>query len=179
MTEPNERYVKDLETVLDLAKNEFRTESLDVPNHQTGLLKTYLWLSTVLLAGEIGITNTLLEGKTVIPWIVAGAASPAFYVYAFIAISFAFAVFCLGIDGLRARVDVPAVKSFTQLADFADTDGNNKCILQKQLIKFFNQSLTDQIAENNRIGLLLRKMSRLLLASTGCFVFTVWLFVVG
>ncbi|MGE4293929.1 MAG: hypothetical protein AB7E32_17190 [Desulfovibrio sp.] len=163
------KYQAALAVLTKTAYDEYKHVSMDLPSYQAGLLRTYLWLSSLVATLEVGFFYKAVSGG--IQW--GGAVCvPAgwFFVFAAAALMGAFSAFVLGVDSLRGRGKACfPLGDFTSLAtmahEMASEPGSTK--LYPSMITALDAEINRQTAVVNRKGIKLRSMSLLTLLSVG------------
>lgn len=178
MNSPN-IYDKDIDLLVDIARTEYKILMVDDRSFQGSMLKTYLWLSTVVIASFIAIDHTLYNKDIAFPFLDQGHPWWAFYLAECLAILLSFIVFCMGINGLRGRNSKIFGKFKSLFIDMSEASmANDPILFRTKLLKFLDDTVILQTEETNRTGLRLRKMSYLLLSSIFLEVCSVILFAV-
>lgn len=164
---PENNFDADLNLLLDIARTEYKTLMVDDRSYQDGLLKTYLWLSTVMLAAIIAIGGSAIGEKKIL-FLSPGNCDRLFLVLWGGSLILSLAVFVLGIDTLRWRNHVKTFGNFREIFDIAKraAEEGKKQDFKISLLRFLEETTTSQTAETSRRGLRLRKMSYMLLGST-------------
>lgn len=179
MNHPN-IYDKDIDLLIDIARTEYKILMVDDRAFQGNMLKTYLWLSTVLIASFIALAHMLFDKNVAFPFLHQGHPWWAFYSTGGLALFFSFIVFCMGINGLRGRNSKnfgDFKKLFLDMA--AASSANDPLAFRTMLLRFLDNTVILQTEETNRTGLRLRKMSYLLLTSIFLGACSIILFAVG
>lgn len=175
-----EHFDKDLSLLLDIARTEYKILLVDDRNHQVGMLKTYLWLSTVMAAAMVSAGNTLVRdgGFLLLP---AGRWGPLVSTFGGISLILALVVFALGIYTLRGRKDINVFGDFKHMHGVAQKaqQDNDPFAFRLSTLRFLDATISDQTKETSLTGRRLRKMSWMLLGSALCGALAVAAFVVG
>jgi len=155
-------YEKNLVILADHAQKEYKLVTQEVPAYQRSVLKTYLWLSSLLVAAEVATFKALI-GKTInVTWLQKDP-SIFFYHISVASIFLGFAVFCFGIDTMRGRKPrVMPYGSFMDLADKAYKEASgekSRATTLTTVIKSLNDSIITQKDEIHKVGIKLRFMS--------------------
>lgn len=163
------RYRDDLKFLVDKAHAEYMTyESYTFPN-QHGLIKTYLWIASVLFTAEMtlffkltennyALVETFYQNQNPVP------PTPFFYFY-FASLCCAIGTFLFAIDTLRGREEkIIPFKNYEQdqLKAFEENYENGKTKLYDELIRGLEEALIQRTQICTSTGLKLRKMSKLL-----------------
>lgn len=175
----DEEYLKKLEVILKAAQDEYKQITYDRRQIQHGLLKNYIWLSTILFSTQTAILLYALDTRTTFvlePGIV-------FLFFIILAIVLSAGTFAFGVDTIRGRGEVkfPYITTFWQMWEYAYRErydlgrpDNGKAILPHELHTFMIDELQKAIFENRKtagdVGKKLRRLSWLLLASIGSTV---------
>ena len=169
----------DLNLLLDIARTEYKTLFVDDRAHQFGLLKTYLWLSTVLIAAIAALGDAAIGKEQIL--FVTGKCSWGFFICWGVSLTLSLAVFGLGVDSLRGRKNFLVFGNFKQLFEIAEDAGRakDKHSFRIDLLRFLEKSTSTQTAETSRTGLRLRKMSYLLLGSALGGILAIEAFLLG
>jgi hypothetical protein len=151
------------------AYDEYKQVCVELPRFQMSLLKTYLWLSSLVLTVEAGVcykamTGDIKWGETVC------TAGTWFFAFAAAALVVSMTAFVLGVDTLRGRRrfnrNLP-LGDFTDLATEAYDMASKprSTTLYSSMIAALNREINRQAAITSRLGLKLRRMSQLILIS--------------
>lgn len=161
------KYREGLLFLAKMAYDEYRQVCLDIPKYQATLLRTYLWLSSLVVTLEAGFY--IKAGSGEISW--AGKTCTIgdwFYFFAGISLVASLAAFALGVDTLRGRgiptlplgdFNVLANKAFEMASDASSSK------LYPTIIRALNVEISREAASISRKGKKLRAMSRLILIS--------------
>lgn len=176
---PENNFDADLSLLLDIARTEYKILFVDDRTYQGGLLKTYLWLSTVMIAAIIALGDAAM-GKGQILFI-AGRCGWIFFICWGSSLALSLAVFGLGVDALRGRNGFLTFGNFKQLFEIAEeaARAEDRHSFRIDLLRFLEKTTAIQTAETSRTGLRLRKMSYMLLGSTLGGVLAVTAFTLG
>jgi hypothetical protein len=161
------KYREGLSFLAKMAYDEYRHVCLDIPKYQATLLRTYLWLSSLIATLEAGFYFKAVSGE--IFW--AGrvcVTSCCFYFFAGISLTASLAAFALGVDTLRGRgMSTLPLGDFNVLAEkayeMASDPSSSK--LYPTIIKALNAEISRQTASKSKKGKKLRAMSALALVS--------------
>ena len=161
------KYREGLTFIAKMAYDEYRQVCLDIPKYQASLLRTYLWLSSLIATLEAGFYFKAVSGE--ISW--AGMISTTgdwFFFFAGISLTSSLAAFALGVDTLRGRgMSTLPLGDFNILAtkayEMAYDPSSSK--LYPTLIKALDAEISRQTTVTSRKGRKLRAMSRLVLIS--------------
>lgn len=171
------RYQQQVDLLIHHASEDYRYLTRDLQSFQTGHLRAYLWLSTVLIAFNVSLYLRLLDTNNPIP-ILTGTPSVCFYVSAAVALLILLVVFLLGIDTMRGRSKVvPPFGNYDdrRKAFWKEKEGDNEATLSQVLVTF-QKAIDTQKAECNRRAEKLQRMSYLLLTSAGFTILSVLFF---
>lgn len=175
-----ERFEKELDLILDFARTEYKILTIDDRAFQCGMMKTYLWLASLFTATFAALGSALLNKSTGFPFLTSGAPSLIFYFLGGISLLCALSVFCLGVEGLRGRIDITGPGQFKQWGIEAyHAPEEEPLAFRKGLVAFLDDAVSAYAAEVSRVGLRLRKMSWLLLASVAFAVLSLITFCLG
>lgn len=114
----DEEYLKKLEIILKAAQDEYKQITYDRRQIQHGLLKNYIWLSTILFSAQTAILLYALDTRTTLVVLEPGK---AFLFFIILAILLSVGTFALGVDTIRGRKEVkfPYITTFWQMRDYA------------------------------------------------------------
>lgn len=176
---PENNFDADLSLLLDIARTEYKTLMVDDRAYQSGLLKTYLWLSTVMIAAIIALGDAAMGKGQVL--FITGHCGWFFAICWGSSLFFSLAVFGLGVDTLRGRKNFLTFGNFKQLFENAEeaARAEDEHSFRIDLLRFLEKTAAIQTAETSRTGLRLRKMSYMLLGSTLGGVLAVAAFALG
>ena len=155
----------DLNLLLDVARAEYKILLVDDRAHQAGLLKTYLWLSTVLIAAIVALGDAAIGSGQILFF--TGKCSWGFFLCWGASLVLALVVFGLGVDSLRGRKNVLVFGDYKQLFEAAEgaARAGDKHSFRIDLLRFLDKTTAIQTRETSRTGLKLRSMSYLLLGA--------------
>ena len=163
------RYREDLKFLADKAHAEYMLfESYTLPN-QNGLIKTYLWIASVLFTVEMtlllkltennyALLKTFYQNQNLYP-------PTLFYYFYFASLCCAVGTFLFAIDTLRGRdLKENPFRDFKSdlVTAFEDTYENNQVELYVQSIERLDDALSQRMEMCSIKGRKLRKMSKLL-----------------
>lgn len=163
----HDKYREALLFLSKTAYDEYRYVCLDIPKYQATLLRTYLWLSSIVLTVETGFAFKLLSNE--IKWqeipLVPGE---CFYIFYGVALLLSLIAFALGVDTLRGRgISRFALGNFNNLAqeayEMAFVPGSTT--LYPTMISALDEAINCQVATIDQKGKKLRWTSRLILLS--------------
>jgi len=172
----HDEYDKSLMIILEHTATEYKRTAIDIPASQKSNLKTYLWLSSLLIAAELSIFKALLEKKVEIPFF-QKSAGPWFYIFAIVSLGMSAVCFFLGVDSMRGRK--PKYLPFgdpMSWADkaYADAEGENALVkTQTSVIGALSYAISESCAIVNILGIKLRIMSVTLLVSLVFFALAI------
>lgn len=155
-------YEKNLVILADHAQKEYKLVAQELPAYQRSVLKTYLWLSSLLVAAEVTTFKSLIGKAMNVTWL---QKDPSIFFYHISAASIllGLAVFCFGIDTMRGRKNrVMPYISFMTLADTAHKEAsgvNESATTLTTVIQSLNDSIINQKNEIHKVGIKLRTMS--------------------
>lgn len=112
-------YDRDLDVLLDIAKTEYQILSTHDEALQSGLVKTYLWISTVILATLLAVGHTMMQEKAFL-FLFSGHCGPMFYALWGASLIFAGIVFVYGIDALRGRKALSSIGTFKNMYEIGE-----------------------------------------------------------
>lgn len=153
---PETEVVKNLDVILETARQEYKVFIQDRWATQNAKLYTYLWLSVTILTAVISLFNLMWPRVHNIPGLfllaLAGVCS--------------FSSFILAIDAMRGRAMTGRMlpSDYDKIFDLAYTDS---ALLRKEIISVLVGSVLAAIPERNSIGLRMRVLSRLNTAGAG------------
>lgn len=168
-TFPKDVNEKDLDLLLDVARTEYKICLIDDSTFQANHTKTYLWISTVMLAAFVAIAQSVYTYGIGIMFFRSQPLVWSGWVFMALGFFSALCVFIIGVDSLRGTGSA-GMKDFKSLFNQMPSplDEEKKILFRLTLLRFFDTAVNRQKEEINRIGLRLRKMSWLLLLSVGC-----------
>lgn len=167
-------YTKQIDGLLKFSFDEYKKFSTDIPKLQMGLVKTYLWIASALIAIQgsmihelIGINNIRVQfflGH--IQWTT---------LFSFLSIIVSFSVFCIGIDTMRGKKwGIGALGDLIKTSDYI----YNSCNSEKShdypdgriyILRGFNDAINHYNIQNSQRVKKLRAMSYGLLISAFLF----------
>lgn len=168
----HDKYGEALVFLAKTAYEEYRLVCLEILKHQSSLLHTYLWLSSLVATLQAGFYFKVASGE--IAWQgVACSAGVWFYLFAAISFAASLGAFALGVDTLRGReVATLPLGPFPVLAkmahEMAAKPGSFE--LYSAVITALDAEIDRQAQVKSVKGEKLRFMSRLMLLSVGFFV---------
>ena len=169
-------YRRDLETLLKYAYDEYRHIGLERQRSQLTYIRHYLWFAALLIGSGAPLFWFLKDPIQHVKWL-SFEPGVLFYIACFFSIGIALSVLALGIDSLRGR-DMTHLP-FGKFMDHAQTayecalDGSCRPTVLTSALASIDYANGEHIQKIHRVGLKLRWMSRLLLASLGCGVIAV------
>lgn len=168
-------YGKALENILRAAQEDYKQITYERRARQQFILRTYLWLSTLILGVQIPIFSHVKissVGFKVVPWDI--QITPFFYFWAAVAIFASLASFVLGVDTMRGRGEtlVPyqpykklldlAYKSASNTPENSSSDKEAWCI---EMIKSLTAAINNERLQASKVGKKLRGISYAILIS--------------
>ena len=168
MTNLNEKLNEQLEFFVKAACDEYKLFSSDYYRLQLARIRTYLWLSSILIAAQFTFFSNLLEGKY---WPFTRVVRENFqYNYVFICITMILSVvsFAIAIDTFRGRR--------LHRSPIGNLDAISKHLLERKsesdresiyytALQGYKEAISSRVAEINFIGRRLRLISFILLCS--------------
>lgn len=166
-------YRASLELILKAAQEDYKQVTFDRPNRQSTILKTYMWLSSLLFAAEWSFFSSVREGKA--PKLLLGSVcqNDLFFALVVMALGCAAIAFILGVDAARGRIAhrYPYEDSYTdQIREAYNTSSygeNPNESLRINMIIQLERGIRHHRKEIERVGRRLRTISRLMLLSVG------------
>lgn len=173
-------YDRDLDVLLDIAKTEYQILSTHDEALQSGLVKTYLWISTVILAALLAVGHTMMQERAFL-FLFSGHCGPMFYALWGASLIFAGIVFVYGIDALRGRKALSSIGNFKNMYEIGEQafQKGNEQGFRSAALRFLDRAVTERNHIINRKGRHLRIMSWLLLSSSLSAVLSVVAFAWG
>ena len=176
----DEEYLKKLEIILKAAQDEYKQITYDRRQIQHGILKNYIWLSTILFSTQTAILFYALDARTLLVL----EPGQVFLIFIKIAILLSAGTFIFGVDTIRGRGEVkfPYITRFWQMREYAYRErynlgrpDNGGEIFPHDLYNFMIGDLQYGIDENRKtagaVGKKLRWLSWLLLGSIASTAF--------
>ena len=174
----NTKYSTALDSVLRAALDDYNQITYTTKRFQHSTIKTYLWISTGVVAAELAFYADITSTKQLIAFIdlTVDMQGKVFKFFSCLSLILSLVVFLLGVDTMRGRgKDVgPTAFPWTKIGDIAfdDCDEFYTDSCRITLIRDIQEAITHQIAEANSIGIKLRYMSRGVLASVSAALAT-------
>lgn len=163
----DDKYQDSLKFIADKAFAEYHFLSMDHVKHQSSLLKTYLWLSSLTCAFQTSLYYKVLASE-ISTKVFSGHPDFWFHLFGLISIALSLGAFVLGSDTLRGRGESHfPISNFEELSDIAYNMASKprSQILYPSMIKNLNAEINRQIKSTNLRGKKLRIMSRLIISS--------------
>lgn len=168
------KYREGLTFIAKMAYDEYRQVCLDIPKYQATLLRTYLWLSSLIATLEAGFYFKAVSGE--ISWAgVVCTTGDWFYFFAGISLTASLAAFALGVDTLRGRgMSTLPLGDFNVLADkaFEMASDPSSSKLYPTIIQALNTEISRLAVSTSKKGKKLRAMSLLALTSVSFSILT-------
>lgn len=161
------RYRENMNMLIDKAYCEYQAVSHGIPGQQGRILKTYLWLGSVLGAFELGLYSKIMTEGLSIPFLT-GQLTGHFYMFSVIAVLLSLGAFVLAVDALRGRgTQGLPFGDFTALAAMAFDDSKSYILhtLQPSILHAINEEIKIQAIYCDKRGKKLRQLSFLQLGS--------------
>lgn len=168
-------YKECLTTLLKAAQDEYKVITYDRRTMQHGILRNYLWLSTVMFSVECtGIYRVVSNPST--PWLM--HPGTLFWILAGLSLISSLACFCFGVDTMRGRgvVFFPYQVPFESLMSMAHQEASRDLPvgrLYMSMIRDLEKSINQHRAIATTVGRKLRCISWGLLFSLACAVLAV------
>ena len=164
-----EAYRKLLENILKAAQDEYK-QVCSLPGEQRVILRNYQWLATVIIAAQGAMFGHIVTGQGFwpFPWHV--VPTSMFYVWAVLAVVCSLAVFVLGLDTLRGRMETAfpykrTYKDFMTIAHDEIRTARGVGSLYATMVQDLQIAIDHQREKVRPTGPKLRKMSWALLLS--------------
>jgi len=177
----NNGYKERLSLVIQSAYVEYKVLAVDIPHRQNGLVKTYLWLSSLILAFDLKVYSDLLQLRYAI-YFFNKMPTALFYHIAGIALILSLIAFALATDSMRGRgvTKLPLggdINLFTQWAHSDVNGGGYKTYVS--LIASINKAMTNEAKLVSKRGKILRITSLCCLFSIVLSLLSFWVFTLG
>ena len=167
------RFEKDVDLMLDIARAEYKARTIDDAVRQDALARTYLWLSTAILAAIGAGTGSIIETGKLLGFFIDDS-SCTFHTLWFFSFLCAFFVLLMGIHSLHGK-GMDVVGNFRDRFEKAQMAcaKHNFYHTRLSILNLMDETITDRIKETTRRGKILQKMSSLLLLASGSGIMAV------
>lgn len=162
------QYLDSLDTILKAAQEEYRQITFDRPNRQFAILRTYLWLGTVVFTGELTLFSAIVSPENSI-FTLSINFYDQFYGYCILALVSSLIAFVMGVDALRGRgfLKTPCGIQYSAMAIAAMYEARyeQSGAFKTQWIEHLDDVILIHQKEAMRVGVRLRSISYLILFS--------------
>lgn len=176
-----DEYRASLDLILKAAQEDYKQVTFDRPNRQSTILKTYMWLSSLLFAAEWSVFSPIHSGQSSTLFFGSVCPNILFTTLMLVTLGCSLAAFVLGVDTARGRIShrYPYEDSYTdQFREAYGTssyEGNPTEALRLNMIAQLERGILHHRRELERVGRRLRAISILMLVSVGVGLWTVFI----
>lgn len=170
--EQEKTYRECLNIIVKAAQEEYKQAMYDRPNRQSFILKTYIWLSTVIFAGEVSLFSAIVSpSKYAYFYIPKIQEEYLFYVCVVLSLVSSFIAFVLGIFAFLGRVKIkpPYRDHYIDVAKKAHNDVfcGAHYTFQTVWLENLSSAINAQLDSCQEVGKRLRAISWLITFSIG------------
>lgn len=168
------RYRSNLELLIQQASADYNFLITDLRDFQSSYIRTYLWISTILIAFNTSLYLKILDKTHPIP-LLNGAPSVAFYLLALLSLLIPLVVFVIGVDAMRGRKDtlIP-IGDYNEKMDqlWAERDKGYEGVL-RSILGCYQDCIDFENKERSDVGNCLKGISWLLISTVLITIITV------